>query len=144
MWTNPTGLWIRSDSQGDGHFGARRGKRRHAGLDLLCKPGQPVVSPCAAQVTRLAFPYEGAFEWKGLLLKNGPYAVKLFYLEPDESLIGQWIEEGQVLGHAQDISKRYGAEMLPHIHIEIRAEGTRTNPEPFFFFPKEEHHERTA
>ncbi len=46
--TSPTGLGIRNDPAGSGHYGAPRGRRKHNGLDFLCVPGQTVVCPIAA------------------------------------------------------------------------------------------------
>lgn len=45
QFTNPTEGSIRSDSAGDGYFGAPRGSRRHLGINLATTGGQNVVSP---------------------------------------------------------------------------------------------------
>ena len=53
-------LQIRSDSYGDGHFGASRdgGARDHEGIDLVVVPGEVVYSPMdAVVVNRSVYPY---------------------------------------------------------------------------------------
>ena len=42
-------LKIRSDSMGDGQFGAPRGDKTHRGIDYLTYEGQPILSPVAVQ-----------------------------------------------------------------------------------------------
>jgi hypothetical protein len=119
---SPTGLWIRSDRLGDGHFGARRdgGRRNHAGTDFECAPGNPVFAPIAGRIVREARPYSDG-DYSGLLIQNSQISIKMFYFEPDTSLIGTFVTEGAVIGTAQDISKRYGKAMTPHIHLQIES-----------------------
>jgi murein DD-endopeptidase MepM/ murein hydrolase activator NlpD len=114
---NPTGGAIRSDFVGDGHFGARRGKRIHAGIDLICVPGQPVFSPIAGTVSRFAYPYVGEPEWKGILIRGRKYDVKMFYLSPTIEKDDE-VTRGQVIGTAQDISIKYPG-CTPHVHLEV-------------------------
>ena len=42
---SPTGLGIRNDIEGSGEYGARRGSRKHAGIDYVCKDGQNIFAP---------------------------------------------------------------------------------------------------
>ncbi len=122
---NPTGLGIRSDPAGDGHYRAKRGSRLHAGLDLLCDPYQPIKAPIAGKVSRQVQVYKDDTDWKGVEIIGERMTIKLFYMVPIENLLGTDIEVGTVLGFAQDISKKYGVSMQPHIHVEI----TKIDPE---------------
>lgn len=50
MFENPTGMGIRNDDAGQGHFGANRRDadgniRPHTGLDIESVPGQDIVMP---------------------------------------------------------------------------------------------------
>ena len=114
---SPTGKGVRSDSWGDGHYGAPRGDRTHKGTDYICIPGQPVYSPITGTALRVAKPYDGPYS--GIMIQGKHVAVKLFYLLPTFDLIGKPVKQGQPLGIAQDISLKYSPDMIPHIHLEI-------------------------
>lgn len=116
---NPTGGKIRSDSQGDGHHGAPRGKRTHDGTDYECEPGQAVKAPHSGTLTRRAYPYgDKDIRWMGCVIESKAVTTKMFYLKPSHNLIGQNIKRGQVIGTAQDISVKYPG-MTPHIHLRV-------------------------
>ena len=116
---NPTGKDIRyADAWGRGHYGASRDhNRRHKGVDYLCEPGQQIRAPVSGRIVRKARPYAKS-DYSGVLIQGEAVALKIFYFEPDVNLIGCHVEAGQVIGIAQDISKKYGEDMLSHIHIE--------------------------
>jgi murein DD-endopeptidase MepM/ murein hydrolase activator NlpD len=124
---SPTGEGIRSDRAGDGHYGARRGAKTHKGVDYICIPEQPIKAPISGRIVREARPYATG-DYSGVVIQNKHYAIKMFYLDPVRDLIGEDVEQGAVIGTAQDISKRYaGQGMTPHIHLEI----DHVNPEIF-------------
>ena len=123
---NPTGGKIRNDKAGVGLFGASRGGRRHRGVDLLCVPGQAVLAPISGVYRRIAYPYSGNKEYLGVCLQNSKCEIKLFYVRPFIS-VGKKIKAGDAIGTAQDISKKYGGGMKPHIHMEI------SNIDPLWF-----------
>ena len=131
---SPTGKGIRqSDKWGSGAFGASRdgGKRTHRGADFICGPGQAVLAPCTGFIIREARPYSDR-PYSGVLIISGVLAVKLFYFQPFESLIGTGVEQGQAIGRAQDISSPKYPGMAPHIHMEITgANGGHLDPEAF-------------
>ena len=43
---------------------------------------------------------------------------------------GDYVEEGDVIGTAQDISSYHGGNMENHIHISVWKNGLLTDPEP--------------
>lgn len=130
---SPTGLGIRSDGAGDGRFGAPRGDHEHKGLDFLAQPGQPVVMPIAVgRGRRLAYPYHYEGDYCGIEVEGyargvGGVIMKMFYMIPFQ--VDVEILEGSLIGWAQDISKKYGEPMRPHIHLEIRKNGVLIDPE---------------
>jgi hypothetical protein len=118
--SSPTLLGMRSDPDGFGYYGAPRGKhRKHNGTDYICEPGQDIYCPLiSGKIVRKAFPYNDR-EFKGVLIEGKHIAVMLFYVDPWEFLIGEYVNRGDELGMAQDISQKYGGSMKPHIHLTI-------------------------
>ena len=110
---------MRNDSGGSGDYGAKRGDRIHKGTDFLVVPGEKVFAPISGFVSRIAYPYTDTKAYSGLIIENSEIRVKMFYFLPFPTVIGQEVELGQEIGIAQDISKRYGGGMRPHIHLEI-------------------------
>lgn len=109
---------VRVDNAGSGYFGACRGDRFHNGIDECCTPGQWVKAPVHGRVIRHAYPYADR-SYDGVLIRNPDMAVKIFYFEPDDWIMGTVVKAGDRIGIAQDISKRYpGQGMKPHIHVE--------------------------
>lgn len=122
---SPTGLGIRNDSMGAGWYGALRGDRLHRGLDFLCEPGQRIVAPFGMRIERVARPY-GDHKYGGISFMNQFSTGKIFYFEPKLSLLGFDVEQGEDIGAAQDISKRYTPPpgkkpMKPHIHFQFNS-----------------------
>ncbi len=115
---SPTGLGIRYDIEGQGHYRAKRGKRLHAGTDYLCKPGQAVFSPISGKIKRIAYPYPDK-QYQGVVIEGEFFTIKLFYFKPFQDLIGKEVSKGDHIGNAQDISLRYSKYMRPHIHLQI-------------------------
>ncbi len=120
-------LKIRNDSSGSGHFGASRNGQSHHGTDYLVIEGQNIYSPINGKVTRIAMPYSDDSSFKGCVIENEKYKVKIFYIIPQK--IGKYVIAGQRVGTAQDITKKYGGSMKNHIHIEIIKNNQLIDPE---------------
>ena len=120
---NPTGGNIRNDVGGAGYFGAPRKKisdgktirYRHRGVDYVCIPKQEVWMPFTAVIIRYKNPYEG---YHGVLFRGKGMVGTLFYVDVDKEMIGKQLKEGEVVGVAEDLSKKY-SNILPHIHFQI-------------------------
>ena len=124
---------VRSDKWGSGHFGAGRGnhsdgaKKYHDGLDLVVEPGELIWSPIDGVVEKVDYPYGSDLSWKGIQIVNGKMRAELWYMEPDEALIGEYVYVGDPIGKAQDISLKYRDPkkvlkygiMTPHIHLRF-------------------------
>ena len=134
---SPTGHGIRyADKWGRGNYGASRdsGSRIHEGTDFVVSPiGQNIIAPTAGLVVRIKLPYANPVKgimFSGILVRASDYEYTLFYFEPLKEIIRMQIEEGQIIGHAQDISIKYPG-MIPHIHMQIDS----INPELFIRLP---------
>jgi len=117
---SPTGKGMRTtDRHGAGHHGAPRGNRLHNGLDFKCSVGQDVVCPIDfGKVVRISKPYRDDLTWSGLVIENDTIKIQMWYLKPLPGIIGNEVRQGQLIGHAQDISEKYEG-MTPHIHLRI-------------------------
>ena len=131
--TPPTTGGIRSDAAGDGHFGAPRGARTHRGVDYSCYYGEPVSAPIAGKVTRIAMPYANDSKFLGVEIVNSEYVAKMFYFDPNYSVIGGYVKEGDTIGYAQSISTKYNGPgkpvMTDHIHLQVKRKGIYVDPE---------------
>ncbi len=117
---NPTGKPVRIDQAGSGMFKASRGERLHKGVDFMCTPGQIVVSPINGRVIRIAYPYADDRSWRGVLIGDSNFQVKMFYVDPYPHIIGRVVLAGDNIGMAQNISERYGGQgMEPHVHCQL-------------------------
>ncbi len=127
---------IRMDARGDGHYGAPRGDRRHNGVDYTCVPGQAVLSPCSGTVKRWGYPYvdaQGLVDPKYMLIVidgDDGSEHKVMYIKPTAPKYWK-VAEGDTIGYAQDVSQKWGSDMLPHIHWEVKIEGERIDPEDY-------------
>lgn len=116
---SPTGRGIRSDSEGDGNYGARRGDRRHNGVDYLCDEGQDIVAPFDMLIERKAYPNRDMI-MSGISWSSGRSSGRMFYFQPFIDLIGCHVKEGAVIGKAQSVSGYYDLpQMEDHIHFQI-------------------------
>lgn len=122
---------IRSDDQGDGHFGAHRTDHVHEGTDLIVDPGEQVLSPVNGTYYGSGNVYDDDNRYKVQHVEGEGLLIKSMYTIPAATLkAGDHLRRGDVLGYAQDISKKWGATMIPHIHVEVRTEeGKLLNPE---------------
>ena len=126
MYTNPTGGGVRNDRIGAGYWHSPRGSRLHIGVDLeLPKgPGQEIVAPHSGIIVRYSFPYQGDTTYSGVLLEGASLESRIWYFQPFSELIGKQVRQGQPIGIAQDISKKYCPPNYkytadPHIHWQI-------------------------
>ncbi len=128
---------MRNDSRGDGFFGASRGRRTHNGLDIVVTSGSAVYSPIEGVIFRKAYPYgttRGNGQWEGLVILGvgdyRGYEVKMFYTRP--FVMGDYVFPGDIVGVAQDISRKYSPAMIDHVHIEVRRDGQLIDPAKLF------------
>jgi LysM repeat protein len=136
-FVNPTGGAIRNDSGGDGHYGASRrrasGPGVHHGLDILSTPGQDVRAPISGTLRQVnPNNVHSGFE---IVSNDGLTAVRVFYAAPNQSLIGKQVSAGDTVATAQDLQMRgqYPANVRDHVHVEVKTNGNRVDPAPYFF-----------
>jgi murein DD-endopeptidase MepM/ murein hydrolase activator NlpD len=122
------------DSMGDGRYQASRIGRTHSGVDIEKAAGSPVVVPITGVYTRMAYPYTGNTSLTGVVIAGtGIYQgweLKMFYVFPS-ALINSHLENGALVGFAQNLHTQYPTTMKNHIHVEIRINGRLIDPTDF-------------
>jgi murein DD-endopeptidase MepM/ murein hydrolase activator NlpD len=106
------------DSQGSGAFASRRGHKPHYGEDLIVEPGQEVYAPHDGILKRVVQAYDDTPEFKGVEIVSENFISSILYMDPDAALVGKQVLTGDLIGHAQDISKKYPG-ITKHIHWQV-------------------------
>lgn len=124
-WVNPTNNCQRGcDARGCGNFGARRVRNgvpgTHNGADYLATVGQDVAAPASGTINRSLQVYPGNPQMRGFAMTTtSGFAVKVFYVSLDPSLVGTTAAAGDVVGTAQDVASVHPGTSN-HVHVEIR------------------------
>lgn len=124
------------DKYGNGAFGASRdgGSRKHVGVDIITKDGEPFLSLNAGVITRLGYVYKGNYTFRIVEVthKDGE-RWRYFYVNPVDANgkkiveIGLKISVGQTLGTTQSLQFKYPG-ITPHVHFEIIKNGEYIDP----------------
>jgi hypothetical protein len=130
-------LEIRNDPAGSGYFGASRdgGTRAHNGVDYVCVPYMPVLSPINGKVSKHGIVYGDDHQWRYIEITDSDgLRHRFMYVDPGIEKGGR-VAVGDNMGRAQDISQRYIerdaplCNMLPHIHYGIKdSQGNYLDP----------------
>ena len=109
-------------------FGIRRG-RRHQGVDLPLKTGDPVYAAFDGKV-RLSSYVSG---YGNLIILRHENGLETFYghLSKSNVEIGDWVHAGQVIGLGGSTGRSTG----PHLHFETRYKGYAFDPRWIIDFP---------
>jgi len=121
-----------ADKWGSGAFGASRGGRQHNGVDIVVYPGQDIKAPISGKITRHAIAYANDPDFKGLVIENDRYQVKMLYLNPSYQP-GTTVTKGAVIATAQNIASKYPG-MVPHVHFEVLDKQTNKIIDPTKMF----------
>lgn len=135
-------LPVRNDPAGSGEFGAKRGSRKHEGMDYAVQPGQKLVWPYEkSKIIRVGYPYTGDYTFR--LIELGPpngfckmpgfsFYYKVMYATLlDDLCPGDMVSPGQIFAIAQDVRLKYpnlADVMLPHVHVECYDASNRNVP----------------
>lgn len=112
--------------QGDvyprGKFGVRRG-RRHQGVDIPLKTGEPVYATFTGKV-RISR-YWGAYG--NIVVLRHENGIETFYAHLSQRLVekDQWVNAGDVIGYGGSTGRSTG----PHLHFETRYKGFAFDPQ---------------
>ena len=112
-----------------GKFGVRRG-RRHQGVDIPLKTGDPVYATFTGKVR--VSRYWGAFG--NLIVIRHENGIETFYahLSKRNVEVGDWVNAGDVIGLGGSTGRSTG----PHLHFETRYNGFAFDPQWLIDFEK--------
>ena len=112
-----------------GKFGVRRG-RRHQGVDLPLKTGDPIYAAFTGKVRMSK--YLGAFG--NLVVIRHDNGLETFYahLSKRSVEVGDWVNAGDVIGLGGSTGRSTG----PHLHFETRYNGFAFDPQWLIDFEK--------
>ena len=123
-----------NDPTGHGYYGAKRGTRKHKGVDVLSTAGEDVMSPINGVITKFGWVYKnhkaGKAKMRYVEITGDTYRMWIMYTDLSAMKIGDRIFEGDVFGKAQDVSEYWGGSMRNHLHIQLWKNGLLTDPEP--------------
>lgn len=101
-----------------------------------------MVAPSSGVVTRpVGAVYGNSPDFNGVVMvTNTGETVKMFYVSPDSTLLGQSVDVGQPIGLAQDLTVRYpgtatSAAIPNHVHVEIYSAGHVQDPSLYIPVP---------
>lgn len=121
---------IRNDAKGSGYYLAKRGARKHYGVDFLVSEKENIYAPENGVLKGVRYPNKNDYSYSGFeFLGDSGTVYKVYYNIPDYDKVGKRVRKGSKIAIAQDISKKYGGEMKPHIHVETYLNGLNVNPE---------------
>ena len=105
-----------------GKFGPRRG-RRHQGIDMPLKTGDPVYATFTGRVR--VSNYMGGFG--NLIIIRHENGIETFYahLSKMNVKVGDWVNAGDVIGLGGSTGRSTG----PHLHFETRYNGFAFDPQ---------------
>lgn len=128
LYAWPTrGRKIRNDSGGSGHFNAPRASGRgHQGIDIVAAVGEPVFATRSGSIVDPAYEYSYG---KVLDVNHGDgYSSRYAHLTSFSYSHGAYVEKGGRIAAAGRTGNASGPSITPHLHFEIRRNGSVVNP----------------
>jgi len=122
---------VRNDHRGDGLFAsARSGRRIHKGLDLLADVGTAV---CAAKSGKIISATANKGMGKYIIIQHRDNIITIYgHLSNIFVRKNDYVRQGQIIGSVGKTGNARAADMLPHLHFEIRKSGVPQDPLEYF------------
>jgi murein DD-endopeptidase MepM/ murein hydrolase activator NlpD len=122
---------VRSDSCGNGEFGAKRKNgKTHQGLDLKAEIKSPVYASKSGWAMVDTSDPEG---YGKMVIINHPglYQTRSAHLSKVNIRPFQWVKQGRIIGFVGKTGNAGARGIAPHLHFEIRRRGKALDPEKF-------------
>ena len=104
--------------------------RYHKGIDLAVPVGTSVIAPAGGVVKRVGYDKQGYGKYITVQHDDG-YETRYAHLSNINVAPGQQLQGGEVIGQ----SGNTGASSGPHLHYEVRKDGTPVNPISYMSSP---------
>jgi murein DD-endopeptidase MepM/ murein hydrolase activator NlpD len=105
-----------------------KARRKHKGMDFSAPTGTPIYAPSDGKVIRVDS--RSAGYGKHIRIDHGFGYVTLYaHLSEYNVRRGQQVKRGDVIGFVGNT----GRSVAPHLHYEIRKDGTPINPINFYY-----------
>jgi len=82
-----------NDPTGHGYYGAKRGTRKHKGLDVVALPKEKIYSPITGFFKRIGQVYSHTKKYNLIEIVNDVYSIKLMYVEPYDFKANEFIAD---------------------------------------------------
>ncbi len=121
---------IRHDSYGSGDFMAERsGSRKHNGIDLQAKIGEPVYAVRGGKVIEARF-HRGMGNYVELSHPSGHTTI-YGHLSKIAAQEGRVVRQGDKIGEVGKTGNANHRSIIPHLHFEIRRGNAPLDPMEF-------------
>ncbi len=103
-------------------------RKMHHGMDFAAPTGTEIFATGDGQVILSKRLYNGF--GRHVIIKHG-FGYETLYAHMSKTLVkkGQRVKRGEVIG----LVGSTGTSSAPHLHYEVRKDGKRVNPAPYFF-----------
>src|SRR4051812_37097058 len=110
-----------------GVFGEPRGggTRSHAGEDIAAPTGTPIKAATCGRVTTVE--YEGGYGNIVCIRASSSFTTCYAHMSRFGTEVGRYVRIGQVIGYVGTTGDATG----PHVHFEVRINGSAVNPAPY-------------
>jgi LysM repeat protein len=95
----------------------------HTGLDIACPWGTPLRAADSGTVTRVQYGRTG-YGYNVIINHGGGIQTLYGHMSRIDVVVGQSVEKGEVIGAEGSTGRSTG----PHLHFEVRINGTQVNP----------------
>lgn len=112
---------MRTDSYGEGYFGAPRGSYKHRGIDILADVGTHVLACKLGRVIKVSYD-----ELSGnyiVIQHRGDLVSYYLHLKDIYVKEKQRVKQGQIIATVGKSGNARYKSMKPHLHFEIRKDG---------------------
>ncbi|MBM3255226.1 MAG: M23 family metallopeptidase [Candidatus Omnitrophica bacterium] len=122
------GIFVRSDSRGDGFFGSpRSGNRLHEGIDLFAQIGTPVLAVRSGKVVISKVQHKGMGNY--IVMRHPGNLVTIYgHLSKVYARRGDFVRQGKVIGEVGKTGNANYRDIQPHLHFEVREAGIPADP----------------
>lgn len=120
-------ILTRCDTRGDGLFSTpRNGNRLHQGIDLLVEVGRPVF---VSRSGRVVVAQQTAGMGKYIIVRHQGNITTLYgHLSEICVSKGRFVCQGEIIGRSGKTGNANFADILPHLHFEVRRAGVPQDP----------------